>query len=243
MGLMLSASLTVGFNGCPVVADGIDHFGASDEGIDDGDVDSNADMGWDGEAEPSETGETGELELAELADIGEACGDFAVQPGEECDGWNTNFETCQALGFVGGQLACNDDCTFDVSGCLSPGCGNGIIETDEICDQTPYPCWFLGYAGSASADGMTACQADCTPSEDACIATCEWGQPGCFCVADTPCPDGYLCWPHPLGWTNAPGTCKPAPACTAAGSVCELSSGAGIDSCCPGLECVDSLCV
>jgi hypothetical protein len=246
MGVMLTASLTVGFNGCPMDVGGFEHFGTSDESgdgtSDDGGVDPNDDSGWVGEVEEvSETGDTDET--GEPPEPGDICGDFAVQLGEECDGWNTNFETCLSFGFVDGDLGCSDDCTFDTSGCVSPGCGNGIIETDEFCDGTPYPCWLLGYAGSTSADGMTPCEADCTPNESACAATCEWGQPGCFCLAATPCPAGYLCSPHPQGWQNAPGTCQPLPACTDAGGACTTSSATGVYSCCPGLACVDSMCV
>jgi hypothetical protein len=231
-----------------VEADGLEHFVTGDESGEttgDGDVEPNdpdPDLGWVDEIdEPSETGDFGDF--GGLPEPGDGCGDFAVQVDEECDGWNTNFETCLSFGFLGGELACNDDCTFDTSGCVSPGCGNGIIETDELCDGTPYPCWLLGYAGSISADGMTPCQADCTPNENACAATCEWGQPGCFCDATAPCPDGYLCWPHPQGWENAPGSCKPAPACVDLGSPCLTGTAAtGQNVCCSGLACVDGVC-
>jgi hypothetical protein len=167
-------------------------------------LDPTIDLGWVDNGEIPDTGEmldAGDAgEMSDTDDTGDTCGDFAVQVDEECDGWNTNFESCLSLGFVKGQLACNDDCTFDVGGCVEVGCGNGVIDTAEMCDGSPYPCWVLGFAGSTAPDGMTPCNADCTPSESTCLAACEWGQPGCFCEETTPCTEGYivLAFQHPV---------------------------------------------
>jgi hypothetical protein len=252
--LLLATCMSLGLPGCPETMGGLEEFGTDADDFGDlgdsetGDyVDPDADTGYVAEGgELGETGETGDdTEPSETGETGDemddACGDFAVQAGEECDGWNTNFETCLTFGFIGGELSCNDDCTFDESACVAPGCGNGIIETVETCDGTPYPCWLLGYAGSTDTNGMTPCQADCTPNAGACIATCEWGQPGCFCDANAPCGDGYLCMPHPQNWENAPGTCELAE-CQNVGTVCDPGLTVG-STCCPGLDCVDSLCV
>ncbi len=40
---------------------------------------------------------------------------------EECDGSDLNEETCQTVdsAFTGGTLACNQDCTFNISGCTT----------------------------------------------------------------------------------------------------------------------------
>jgi hypothetical protein len=244
VGLMLAASALL--SGCPETLGGLNDFETGDETGDEDSSDSvNPDptLGWvaDG-GESSETGETGDEDpLPKTEETGDdACGDEAVQRGEECDGWNTNFETCSSLGFVAGRLGCTDDCTFDVSGCVAPGCGNGVLETVETCDGSPYPCWLLGYAGSSDVNGMTACQDDCTPSEDTCDPICEWGQPGCFCDTNSPCPDAYACMPHPQGWENAPGTCELA-ACNNVGSACGLNTPDA--PCCPNLDCIDFLCV
>ncbi len=64
------------------------------------------------------------------------CGDDDVQvsSGEECEGSDLNGNSCVSLGYSGGVLACQADCTFDNSGCIS-SCGNGIIDTGETCDD------------------------------------------------------------------------------------------------------------
>jgi hypothetical protein len=245
---MLIASMTLGSFGCPVAVDEFENLDSGDEEtgeVDDGYLDPTIDLGWVDNGEIPDTGEmldAGDAgEMSDTDDTGDTCGDFAVQVDEECDGWNTNFESCLSLGFVKGQLACNDDCTFDVGGCVEVGCGNGVIDTAEMCDGSPYPCWVLGFAGSTAPDGMTPCNADCTPSESTCLAACEWGQPGCFCEETTPCTEGYICSPHPQGWANAPGTCELA-VCSNVGSVC-MPSMTGQMPCCPGLECVGSICM
>jgi hypothetical protein len=246
--LMLIASMTLGSLGCPEAGGEVEDLDSGDEEtgeVDDGYVDPSIDLGGVDNGEMSDTDDADDTDdtddIGQKPDTEDACGDFVVQVDEECDGWNTNFESCLSLGFVGGQLGCNDDCTFDVGGCVEMGCGNGVIDTAEICDGSPYPCWLLGFAGSTDPDGMTPCEADCMPGEGACLPACEWGQPGCFCEGTTPCPEGYICSPHPQGWENAPGTCELG-ACSNVGSVCVPSMTAQMP-CCPGLQCVDSICM
>ncbi|MBU1243722.1 DUF4215 domain-containing protein [Myxococcota bacterium] len=64
------------------------------------------------------------------------CGDDDVQvsSGEECEGTDLNGNTCVSLGYSGGLLTCQADCKFDNSGCNST-CGNGVIDTEETCDD------------------------------------------------------------------------------------------------------------
>jgi hypothetical protein len=46
------------------------------------------------------------------------CGSGNLHPDEECDGDEyADDATCVSLGFTGGMIACNADCTFDTSGC------------------------------------------------------------------------------------------------------------------------------
>jgi hypothetical protein len=45
------------------------------------------------------------------------CGDGVIQPEESCDGSNLNNQTCSTLGFSGGVLSCNLNCTFNTSQC------------------------------------------------------------------------------------------------------------------------------
>jgi formylglycine-generating enzyme required for sulfatase activity len=69
------------------------------------------------------------------------CGDDVVQPQyEDCDGTNTNGQTCQSIGFVSGALVCDGTCAFDISRCTmnyeSPSIGTmqyvpgGIFQRD-----------------------------------------------------------------------------------------------------------------
>jgi formylglycine-generating enzyme required for sulfatase activity len=45
-----------------------------------------------------------------------ACGNGAIDDGEQCDGTKIE-ETCPTQGFDAGELACKSDCTLDISGC------------------------------------------------------------------------------------------------------------------------------
>jgi len=48
---------------------------------------------------------------------GMACGNGAIDAGEDCDFGTLNGASCASDGFVGGSLACGADCEFDTSGC------------------------------------------------------------------------------------------------------------------------------
>ncbi|MEQ8277407.1 MAG: hypothetical protein RMA76_02635 [Deltaproteobacteria bacterium] len=99
------------------------------------------------------------------------CGDGNVEGTEMCDAANLNGATCESRGFAGGTLGCNA-CTFDESACITPGCGNGIQETDlsEECDGQDgiTTCEDLGFAG-----GTVSCTGACTIDSSACVS------PGC----------------------------------------------------------------
>jgi hypothetical protein len=93
---------------------------------------------------------------------GPVCGDNVADPPEVCDGTDLNGETCVSQGFAGGTLACNGTCSgFDTSGCTGGGpvCGNGIIESGEVCDGGNLggeTCQSQGFTG-----GTLACAANC----------------------------------------------------------------------------------
>lgn len=59
------------------------------------------------------------------------CGDGEVhtEHGEECDGEDLLGMTCEDLGYLGGTLACGEDCRFDTSGCEpSFSCGDNLVD-------------------------------------------------------------------------------------------------------------------
>ena len=73
---------------------------------------------------------------------------------------------CADLGYAGGTLACDSSCTFNPSGCTSPVCGNGVLETGEACDSSDLggeDCLSLGLG-----EGALACAIDCTFDTSAC---------------------------------------------------------------------------
>jgi hypothetical protein len=102
------------------------------------------------------------------------CGDGVVQGGEQCDGANLAGNTCLSVGegFQGGTLACATDCRFDTSGCTGQSeCGNGIIESGEVCDGSNFggaTCVSLGYQG-----GQLQCTSACVLDESGCTDEAE----------------------------------------------------------------------
>ena len=65
------------------------------------------------------------------------CGNGKLDSGEYCEGTNLNGATCASLlgSWFAGTLKCNS-CYYDTSGCwLKPGCGNGVLEGSEECDD------------------------------------------------------------------------------------------------------------
>ena len=84
-----------------------------------------------------------------------------IEGTEECEGVDLNGETCESLGYYGGDLACDSSCVFDSSNCASYGlCGDGIVQDgNEECDGVDLnggTCESLGYSG-----GSLICTAEC----------------------------------------------------------------------------------
>jgi hypothetical protein len=48
-----------------------------------------------------------------------ACGNAAIDSGEDCDQSNLNGASCTTLGYSSGSLACGSGCHFDTSGCVA----------------------------------------------------------------------------------------------------------------------------
>ncbi|MBL4684820.1 MAG: proprotein convertase P-domain-containing protein [Nannocystaceae bacterium] len=115
------------------------------------------------------------LELTLSADDPVTCGDDTAHYGEACDGVDLNEADCADLeGFIAGDLACADDCSFDTSACVAPGCGNDILEpADESCEGDN-----LDGADCESIDGgfiggTLACGDDCSFDTSGCTSpTC-----------------------------------------------------------------------
>ncbi len=73
------------------------------------------------------------------------CGNNIAEEGEVCDGTDLAGETCESLGYEGGNLACLDDCSgFDTNGCWK--CGDGVCDSHlgENHSNCPEDCPDLG---------------------------------------------------------------------------------------------------
>jgi len=77
------------------------------------------------------------------------CGNGVVAGTEQCDGQDLSGQTCLLAGYLGGNLGCNTDCTFDFGGCTDPSdyyatwnsaCGNAVCEIDEASSTCPSDC-------------------------------------------------------------------------------------------------------
>ncbi|MEM6991996.1 MAG: hypothetical protein AAF721_15915 [Myxococcota bacterium] len=85
------------------------------------------------------------------------CGNGALEAGEECDSNDFGGETCEGLGFLGGNLICAGNCTVSTAACET--CGNGVADPGEDCDGVDlsgFSCLDLGADG-----GELSCGADC----------------------------------------------------------------------------------
>jgi hypothetical protein len=86
------------------------------------------------------------------------CGNNVIEGDEVCDLAQVNGETCQSLGYQGGQLGCLLTCTeYNLLGCFI--CGNEVVDIAEDCEGTvpeDLDCEALGYQA-----GEVTCGADC----------------------------------------------------------------------------------
>ncbi len=91
----------------------------------------------------------------------DTCGDNIVDPGEACDGIDLGGQSCPQLGFYGGDLSCNPDCTLDLGPCQATGwCGDGVLQAGEDCEGGigEVTCASLGQNFTG---GTLSCGADC----------------------------------------------------------------------------------
>ena len=93
------------------------------------------------------------------------CGNGIIEEGEACDTTRLNDRTCATeVGFGStGKLVCNSTCTgFITSGCsASTTCGNGKLETNELCDTTNLKGATCDSAVGSGSVGTVLCGSDC----------------------------------------------------------------------------------
>ena len=111
----------------------------------------------DGNLDPGEACDDGDLDDGDECTskcLPALCGDgFLHQGVEACDGADLGGQTCEGLGFDGGDLACAPGCVFDTAACAA--CGDGELDPGEACDD----------GNTASGDG---CDATCQEEPQAC---------------------------------------------------------------------------
>jgi type III secretory pathway component EscS len=142
------------------------------------------------------------------------CGDAVAAGSETCDGADLRGQSCEALGYGKGTLACKQGCgDFDLSGCGAPtSCGNNAIEGLEVCDGAELAgktCDDLGFE-----PGALACAANCLDYDTSKCGPKKGCQPQCgaaVCGVDPVC--GKSC-----------GECKGGEECQAGAcvKVCDL---------------------
>ena len=104
------------------------------------------------------------------------CGDGYLHEGvEACDGNNLNNKDCASMGmgFTGGALSCNADCSFDTSACTAPpppeSCGDGKINGAEVCDKEDLGGKTCAGLGLEFEGGKIGCNTDCTINAVDCV--------------------------------------------------------------------------
>ena len=107
------------------------------------------------------------FDTSDCTDDVSQCGDGVIDEGELCDGEALGGVTCETVGYAGGTLGCQDDCSaYVLDGCVAESlCGNGIIDDGEVCDGdilAAQSCASLGYVS-----GTLACGEDCTAFDEA----------------------------------------------------------------------------
>lgn len=96
------------------------------------------------------------------------CGDGEVNGDEDCDNLDLGDMTCIDLGYLGGELACTEGCTYDLTLCQEGHCGDGIRSGAEACDGTDLggaTCASLGYYEG----GELACTDGCAFEVTGCM--------------------------------------------------------------------------
>ena len=118
------------------------------------------------------------------------CGNNQINPGEDCDWPDLGNKTCMDLGYAGGELTCNADCTFNTGNCTA---GPTL---EEICvDVSGYfdgACWLLGEPDVNCIDTCAAVidPIDGNPLEcELNNATGDWNSNNTICIALGGSPD------------------------------------------------------
>jgi hypothetical protein len=148
------------------------------------------------------------------------CGNGVVNAGESCDGAALGDATCMSVVQRGGTLACNADCTFDVTGCDEYACGDAVADPGEACDGADLAgatCATVGFSGG----GLT-CDDSCNLVTTGCCNDFCAGADTSVCAGDTV----ETCTLQPSGCLGLEIT-----DCALADDVCDDSGGTAVCVC------------
>jgi hypothetical protein len=85
----------------------------------------------------------------------QTCGNNVINAGEECDANNLNGASCSSLGFDGGVLFCNNDCTLNQSNCADEVCFGGLDDDgDGLVDCADSNCANAANCVPTCGDGL-----------------------------------------------------------------------------------------
>jgi hypothetical protein len=109
-----------------------------------------------------------DCEIVDITDCHDVCGNGRVGVTEQCDGSQIPL-ACTDLGFLDGPLTCiAGTCRVNASQCVSPVCGDGIVEGSEVCEPDDLV-------------GATCTDFGFTRGELACARGCrDYDQRGCI---------------------------------------------------------------
>ena len=110
------------------------------------------------------------------------CGDGKMEASEKCDGADFGSQSCTSLGLKDGSLACNANCTLDLSGCgasETAACGDGVVSGTENCD-------------GSLLDGKTCKDFGHTSGTLTCNTNCTFDYSKCVTVAPVVCGDAAI---------------------------------------------------
>ncbi|MDA3863467.1 MAG: hypothetical protein PF689_06310 [Deltaproteobacteria bacterium] len=158
------------------------------------------------------------------------CGDGKIQSDKEaCDGDSSILNnSCSVIGYSGGNLACTEDCRYNISDCEgAENCGNGTIEAPELCDGenlNGFTCSGLeGFSG-----GNLFCGSDCRFDTSGCFSQpqCDDGKVEGAEQCDSSNLQGQNC--ESLGLISGKLNCTPECTFDVSGCEGEESCGDGI---------------
>lgn len=108
------------------------------------------------------------------------CGDDVKEGDEECDGPDFGGETCQSIGFEGGDLSCNTDCTYDTSQCTGEQCivvPKGKCNCNGACSSKEQE--YVDGGGVCADCPVTLCGNDVIEGSEVCDGT-DLGEETCM---------------------------------------------------------------